>query len=1064
MKPGELRARSIAAPPKAVKPDEPRAGIPAPAKAMKTDESPSAIARAMMREKYPLTTVGNKALKYEALNEGDEKARDEMVLRYLEFCTTRYFGTHNFSSNFSEKFIEDPKRDFKKFLKWPGLKSKILNNMGYAWVLFHVFGDEYQKQFPHVVQAIQKSAEQDKNSIAQYTMGLMHQMGYGVEQSPAKAEEYYLMAAKQGHAPSQRELGIIYQPNNLKKATKWTYKAAAQGDDVARNNYAWIFSHDQGAHIKDGLEAVLWLRKAAEQRDTKALYEWGCKNIEIEPGLLNSMECLEMAAEQNYVPALFRLAEMYRDGEVVRQDSKKATQLFRGVADHWSRVETDQNNPVPLTELAVAQTQLAFMLVTYPDQEEYSGEAIQLLRRAANHLSRVETDQNNAIPPTVLATIQTQLALMLLSYSDQEEYSVEALGLVDKIANFGVICQLNAPEEAAKWTLWAAELRHVAAQHKLGVKYQPNDPEKSADLIRKAITQDDAAAQRDLGFMHYKINNPEEGLKWIQRAAAIRDQRSPDIHAVNFLAERYRDGNGVGVGKDPKKAVKLFRKVVDHWLHEKNAKKKAVPSIQALRGEMAYMAQMQLAFMLLDFPETEKSPGEAVNLSTKLIECEEAKNFPEADSALMSKFASCLPNLANHLKEVVNAKRGNADAQFELGWRAKCENWPFSAAEWFGKAAAQDHVYAQFYLAEMYRDGFDPMYKNNKVKEGLPPTLTTGCATNVVVRNSKKAIQFFRNVIDHSAKGDQNKPIPIEMALKAQIHLAFLLLNSPDEEKDSGEAMELANRAATEAHDHGLSLLNNPAHSAKWTLWAAGLRHAAAMVQNKPGLKYQPFHLDALALLEMRLSGKEERVDPIAEQELGGIRSYDPEGAAILEQYIREEEKGVIPMTEYELGVMHFRFHDPEGGVEWIKRAAENGLAEAKSFLMKLSFRRSFKVTGALLNEGLTIPAVKLNQISPAELVRIVQSKSDSVTKEPEEKETLPQTVVDQGDALAQAELSSIFSNNVVKVFNASVVKDPEEEGTLPQTAAEQVDSPAQAELDKLKLERKKKPPKRNQK
>jgi hypothetical protein len=305
------------------------------------------------------------------------------------------------------------------------------------------------------------------------------------------------------------------------------------------------------------------------------------------------------------------------------------------------------------------------------------------------------------------------------------------------------------------------------------------------------------------------------------------------------------------------------------------------------------------------------------------------------------------------------------------------------------------------------------------------------------------------------------------------------------------------------------------------------------LVQSQPGLKYQPFHLDALALLEQRLSGKEERVNPVVEQELGGIRSYDPQGAAILEQLIREEEKKwVIPMTEYELGVMHFSFDDPEGGVKWIIRAAENGLAEAKSFLMKLSFRRSFKVIDALLNEGLTIPAVKLNQISPAELVRIAQSKSDSVTKEPEEKETLPQTVVDQDDdwdqgddkiqaelgsilsdnvekvfnasvvkvfnasvlkdseeeetspqtvvdqddALAQddvetlAELGSILSDNVEKVFNASVVKNPEEKETLPQTAAEQDDDwdqddgKIQAELDRLKLESKKKPPKKKRK
>ena len=66
-----------------------------------------------------------------------------------------------------------------------------------------------------------------------------------------------------------------------------------------------------------------------------------------------------------------------------------------------------------------------------------------------------------------------------------------------------------------------------------------------------------------------------------------------------------------------------------------------------------------------------------------------------------------------------------------------------------------------------------------------------------------------------------------------------------------------------------------------------------------------------------------------------------------------------------------------------------------------------------------------------------------------------------QDGAETLAELGSIACDKVVKGFNASFVKDPEEKGTLPQTAAEQVDSPAQAELDRLKLESKKKPPKK---
>ncbi|MBS0272382.1 MAG: sel1 repeat family protein [Proteobacteria bacterium] len=74
-----------------------------------------------------------------------------------------------------------------------------------------------------------------------------------------------------------------------------------------------------------------------------------------------------------------------------------------------------------------------------------------------------------------------------------------------------------------------------------------------------------------------------------------------------------------------------------------------------------------------------------------------------------------------------------------------------------------------------------------------------------------------------------------------------------------------------------------------------------------------------------------------------------------------------------------------------------------------------------------------------ADLMRTHAQRGQGVTKDPEEKETLPQKVVDQDDSPTQVELERISSN--------SVMQDSEEEETLSQTVAEPDDAEAKLRL-----------------
>src|SRR5215831_3360658 len=70
---------------------------------------------------------------------------------------------------------------------------------------------------------------------AQYDLGLMYDQGQGVQQSDAKAMEWYERAAQQGEPRAQYNLGLMYLngqgvPQDLVKAYYWISLSANSGN------------------------------------------------------------------------------------------------------------------------------------------------------------------------------------------------------------------------------------------------------------------------------------------------------------------------------------------------------------------------------------------------------------------------------------------------------------------------------------------------------------------------------------------------------------------------------------------------------------------------------------------------------------------------------------------------------------------------------------------------------------------------------------------------------------------------------------------------------------------
>jgi TPR repeat protein len=69
----------------------------------------------------------------------------------------------------------------------------------------------------------------------------MHAKGDGVPENKAEAVKWYRLAAEQGDAGAQNNLGLMYVkgdgvPQNYVKAYVWWSVAAAQGNENGKNN------------------------------------------------------------------------------------------------------------------------------------------------------------------------------------------------------------------------------------------------------------------------------------------------------------------------------------------------------------------------------------------------------------------------------------------------------------------------------------------------------------------------------------------------------------------------------------------------------------------------------------------------------------------------------------------------------------------------------------------------------------------------------------------------------------------------------------------------------------
>ena len=94
----------------------------------------------------------------------------------------------------------------------------------------------------------------------------------GSPEDGAEAVRWFRMAAEQGHAGAQFNLGLMYAegrgvPEDHAAAADWYRMAAKQGHAGAQTNIGFMYAEGQGV-TKDDVEATRWFLKAAVQVQT----------------------------------------------------------------------------------------------------------------------------------------------------------------------------------------------------------------------------------------------------------------------------------------------------------------------------------------------------------------------------------------------------------------------------------------------------------------------------------------------------------------------------------------------------------------------------------------------------------------------------------------------------------------------------------------------------------------------------------------------------------------------------------------------------------------------------
>ena len=395
---------------------------------------------------------------------------------------------------------------------------------------------------------IEKLLEQaEKGSVkAQTELGLVYELGKGIQKDPQKGAFWYRKAAEQGYARAQTNLGILYETGvgvsaDFGEARIWYKKAADQEYARAQSYLGRLHELGRGTP-KDMQKAAFWYGKAAEQGYARAqtnlgsLYKNG-SGVELDYG--KAVKWYQKAAVQKYARAQTYLGQMYEQGLGVDKDQQLAIKWYKDAAAQGYRKA--------IKYLKQLEEQLAEEQVKKkPQPSETKDLPASKEPEIATGVAQTEQPAVPYIQAANRGDTKAQNNLALLYLNGGQGFSQDE-------------------EKAMYWFHKAAALGNADAQNNLGLMYLNGqgvviDYQQAAFWLTKAAEQGNIAAQNNLGLMFFSGQGVEQDYQqaafWLLKAA-----KGGDAPAQNNLATMYADG--LGVEKNMDRAIYWLRQAAD---------------------------------------------------------------------------------------------------------------------------------------------------------------------------------------------------------------------------------------------------------------------------------------------------------------------------------------------------------------------------------------------------------------------------------------------------------------------------------------------------------------------
>jgi TPR repeat protein len=179
----------------------------------------------------------------------------------------------------------------------------------------------------------------------------MYEKGQGVSQNYKSAVKWYKLAAEQGHASAQYNLGGMYDTGrgviqDYKIAVKWWKPLGERGNAIAQANLGGMYNKGQGVP-KDYKIAVKWWTLAAEQGDATAQHNLGWmyqKGDGVPQDYKTAVKWYKLAAKQGFGRAQFNLSRLQKEMAKTKNTTTATTKKSSPSYSEWKYIGESVNN------------------------------------------------------------------------------------------------------------------------------------------------------------------------------------------------------------------------------------------------------------------------------------------------------------------------------------------------------------------------------------------------------------------------------------------------------------------------------------------------------------------------------------------------------------------------------------------------------------------------------------------------------------------------------------------------------------------------------------------------